>query len=856
MKRSWKLAGTLAILLLAALGAAWIRACSDPAPALVFNWDLNPELPLDPFAAGRLGALQPCFARSYLVVAYRHLMGRPLSGTEQEEVLDLWSRRLGSGANYLDTPPPEGQGESPEAQEDWVRARATRLREPLPPIQRETVATGPELKWRTNIQEGAFGNAVQTLLDRERRWGKGNARLKAWIRAQDQVFSAHPGQSGHPGQPTLSALPASADPLLRADRAYQIASARFYGQDLEGALLGYRAISQDPGSPWRGTAAYMLARTCYRKGLLLEESAPAQARQAFQEALAQANACAGHPDANAFAQRLRWDLKGRKLTAAQDADSFELPAYFLAKAAAAEADPPQRTRDLAAQLARSDGSPDFGIDLGDYTILLDRQIHGESQACDLTRRCPLPSEEPERNPRSLAPELLQDDLTDWVFSFRNGGHAAYRHAFERWSKLGTAPWLLSALANASAEEQGVPALLAAAARLAPGHPGYPMAALHLARLQLARRQPEQARATLDRLLAQGPQLLPAATANQAKTLRLALARSPESLLLDLQRSPVGVRDFWTEGPPEDGTGAGRDPRLLLGYLYGYGMDRIEVRSYLEAYPPRPSFLQEDGADLLNHQLPIERLIQLARMPGTAPHLRREWLRCAWVRAVLLGRLELAGTLAPELRQLEPRLEAPLAAFEQVPPDQRDREALWILLRHPGLTWTVRAAVDARTLLAKPGKASGSSNRGLELTSRDPQRDSWWSGQPGPAPAAGPDASPEAGPHPASYLDAGLEWMLGHGQAQAPAFLSPRERRSLAREQKALQALDNGPAWLCARTARWAQEAPRDPRLPEALHDAVRSSRVDTAGPAARTCFRILHDRFPTSKWTAWTPYYF
>jgi hypothetical protein len=69
-------------------------ACGPFMLEAVFVHTVHPAYPLERFASGRIGVLQPTYARSYLVVAYRHLAGAPLTSAEQEALTELWNERL------------------------------------------------------------------------------------------------------------------------------------------------------------------------------------------------------------------------------------------------------------------------------------------------------------------------------------------------------------------------------------------------------------------------------------------------------------------------------------------------------------------------------------------------------------------------------------------------------------------------------------------------------------------------------------------------------------------------------------------------------------------------------------------
>jgi len=62
------------------------------------------------------------------------------------------------------------------------------------------------------------------------------------------------------------------------------------------------------------------------------------------------------------------------------------------------------------------------------------------------------------------------------------------------------------------------------------------------------------------------------------------------------------------------------------------------------------------------------------------------------------------------------------------------------------------------------------------------------------------------------------------------------------------------------TLKWAKEDPNDPRIPEALHYAVRSTRYSCEGAKtsklSRQAFKLLHSRYPNPGGAKETPFWF
>src|ERR1051325_3357976 len=88
-------------------------ACGPFFTDALFVFTKHPDFPLEQFAGGKLGIVQPSWARSYLVVAYRILSGNPLSDREAKDMAALWSDRL----NLSD------DSGSETASKTWIDAR-------------------------------------------------------------------------------------------------------------------------------------------------------------------------------------------------------------------------------------------------------------------------------------------------------------------------------------------------------------------------------------------------------------------------------------------------------------------------------------------------------------------------------------------------------------------------------------------------------------------------------------------------------------------------------------------------------------------------------------------------------------
>ena len=307
-----------------------LPGCGPFLPVTLFHLTVGPEAPAE-FAHGQLGIVQPTYERLYQVIAYRYLTGVGLNDAERQAVLSSPQPRA-------DTNP-------------WLAARnqapgITPLRQ-LDPYRQVNI-DGYYLDTYLNCNDDAFRTAAATL-ERIQRTGA----AAEWIAAQDMVFS---------NCSRGAAIPQStSDPRLRADRAYQIASAKFYSEQYDAARRDFQTIAADASSPWHGVAPYLAARCLIRAGQ-------------FAEA----------------------ETELRDIVADPALTRWHTPAYRLLNYVEAHLHPAERMHELALALVRPDSETTIGQDLIDYRMLFDKDV------------APRPN----------------DDLTDWIRSFQAGGAGA------------------------------------------------------------------------------------------------------------------------------------------------------------------------------------------------------------------------------------------------------------------------------------------------------------------------------------------------------------------------------------------------------------------------------------------------
>ncbi|HEY9232660.1 MAG TPA: hypothetical protein VIS78_10950 [Blastocatellia bacterium] len=751
----------LLVLTLAVATLVATRPAAGCGPFLlrqVFTYEKHPDFPLNKFAAGELGVLQTGYARSYLVVAYRYFAGAPLDAAEQKAVAAVWNERLGQTSDTADE-------EWPKV---WLDARA-----------KVTNATKPEISLFRSVEKKdlflnylncnaeSFKNAAATLNRLIEKYGAASAEAKDWVATQDQVFAnCEKGES----LPTTADAPAS--PVIRANRAYQVAAANFYAGNFDQAEAQFNAIASDSSSPWRALAPYLVARTLIRKATLsggantADAATLARAEAQLRRVLADKNESALHTSARGLLSYVRLRLA-----------------------------PEARLKELAADLLKKNAGASFKQEIIDYTRLLDRLVGDDEETAD--------------NPKTFAklPDAVHnDDLSDWALTFQVQDAAALEHALQRWEKTASTAWLVAALAKISATHPKAAALLEASARIKPGSPAFASVSYHTLRLNIEAGRRDEARRALDALLAANAATLPPSAFNQFMALRMNVATSLDEFLKYAQRVPAGFTydEDGRELPADsdDGDKPKKTARNKLSW-------------------------DADAARALNEAMPLAVLKEAATNPTLATHLRRELALAAWVRAALLDDDATAMAMAPTVASLAPELKELLDAYIGATDKPAKKfAAIYLILKFPG----ARPSVDPGT------------GRTATLDKIDDYRDNWWCEYGRAADSDNPSIKRVV------------------KTTAAPAFLTAAQKTAASAEWKRLSALGTAPDYLCAQAIKWASLKPDDPRAPEALHLAVRSTRYgctdEQTGTLSKQAYDLLHRKYPKSEWAQKTKYWF
>jgi TolA-binding protein len=458
---------TLAVVVLAALllySPPQLPSCSIVVTAV---FSRAQDFSLEDAAKGQWEVLQPGFRRRSLILAYRYLSGLRLGDAEQ--------KALAASAPGMPAPWPDPQV--------WLDARAKAPNATPASSINAYRSLGESYRYYANCLGDAFKTAAITLRARQAQFGIDSPAVAEWVRAQDLVFQNC--SADRPAVIPQAAAP-NLPPLIRADRAYQIAAAHFYAAHFEAAEQAFREIARDQTSPWHTIAPFLAARCMVRRATVgVASPYPSQLASAEAEI-----------------QKILNDTSMREI----HASARRLLAYVLIRL-----HPEERLIALSRALLQPWPNEDLAQSLTDYCYLVGRSDFAE-----------------------------RDDLTDWLLTFQGRGASSRDHAYQRWQATSSLPWLVAAIATLPSSDAGAADLLSAAAKVKPDSPAYPTVAFHSTRLLADSGRDDQARDTLDALLSKNRAPLTASARNLFLAERMKLARDLDEFLRDAPRVSVGM----------------------------------------------------------------------------------------------------------------------------------------------------------------------------------------------------------------------------------------------------------------------------------------------------------------------------
>jgi hypothetical protein len=597
---------TLGFLLCGIATAAWATGEYIPEIRFVSRSGQDPKNNLSYFH-GRLGVLRPTFDDNRLFAAYRQLMGGTFTDGQAQELLksccDAPVAAPGDTARewgevrkrVLSSPPPEtGSGPS---------------RNRPPELAALDVTCFPQ----------AYRNAAATLVQRIQEHGATDPSLREWTTAEDTVLSNCWAETAVPVE-----LPATEPAWLKADRAYQIATAYFYRYDYARAAGLYTAIGQDATSPWRKLGRYLAARAAVHAAIVAKT-----------------------PDSIAAAQTALDGIAGDPALA-----EYHNDAPHLASMLAFGTRPQERAQELAKSLLGAELPATLAVDVHDLRDLERSGKRYTDVGAWIYDINVLNSEKGRQNS-----EVKADVLTRW----RNS------HAL---------PWLVAAMMFVGPDDSDSADVMAAAQAIEANSPAYHTLGWNRMRLLIGQGKTDDARAELDQLLADSS-ALPEGVGNLLRYHRLKLARDVGEYVKFAPRRGeflMYVRDenFETAPialplPPKKW---GRYNDSVLGW-----------RSELSQKDPL--FLDTDAVFGMTVFMPLPMLAQVVLTPGLPANIKRDLGLAVWTRAVLLDDADTAKSMADAIAPFFPQFADNWKTYRNAgDADRKKFEAALLLLKLP------------------------------------------------------------------------------------------------------------------------------------------------------------------------------
>lgn len=775
------------------------QACAPEFPYAVFYNISHPDLPLESFARGNLGILQRSYAKSYLIVSYRYLAGKPLNDTETKSIMRLWKNRLmrlnGEGIYYWN-------------QSDNFLALREKVLGPGDKTSKKDNA--PAFYSNENLTGSSLAFAIQNLKDILKRTTPEGSKVgtsneaRQWLKNQEVVFKTAAGESAG----NLVAPPASASAYAKNDFLYQKAALAFYQKkyDEAGKLFASLVSSDDKAAAenkYSRIALYMMAR-CQSKAVEAGQIEEAEAIEKIQALLSKI-------DNNKFEQR-------------QDILDLLQPLVYDKEGL--------KRRDIIKATAQSiidSNAENFGTKVGDLTYSLDEMSDDGDDASDSTepyndketdeeraRKEKLRLEKYYKQQRELA-ELT--DLSDWVdtvqqkldaYSYDSVTEKAFKktvdaakseHALAKFKQNKNIAWLTAAVLTGNLEKAEV---MEEALKVSKESPAYKTISFYLIDHYIKTGEKDKA---LERLATVSGNNLES-TENLFKAQRLALSRDIKDYLRAAAMKPAETNTYVTYVSTD-----------WQKRLYNQGENNKESAS-----------IDARVAETLNKDLPLKYWVEFMKDTNDKG-LKSTLARTIFVRAQILNNKDARAEALKQLALSDPKL---YSALKTVDDSKAGRYNF--------------AKVCLQNFGLRPYLEGGTERHGLPYSEFDYYNNNYWTSE-----KASQDE--DADDYKADSLQ---EQLLKSYLAKLPP-LSKEDQMQAAKEAKTLQ---NSPAATVLGDAILGRlkENPADTTLPETLYRLVKLAKWSQGGSVAseysRKAHNVLHKQFPQNSWTKKAPYYY
>ena len=392
---------------------------------------------------------------------------------------------------------------------------------------------------------------------------------------------------------------------------------------------------------------------------------------------------------------------------------------------------------------------------------------------------------------------LDNEFWEWrrLFKSKNGCSQALAY----WRETKSPLWLIVVLETIPCDSKDLEELTKAAEAIPETSPAYLTVTYQIARLYCLKGDKENATKVIDKILVQTN--LSLSTKNRFLDLRAALTKNFSNFLNTILQEPVDE-------------------------------DR-DNESYQNHFLP---FLNEHHKDLTKdfdwehfyevQKVPVSSLKKASQSANIPQWLKSRLLIAAWVRSVLLTKMEDAKEIAHQLSETEPQLKESLNLFlSEQNPKRQHYIAHLLITRFPSFSILIYPN-------AWRNKAGGWRDCGLDHSKVDTKsglRENWWK-------------------------DGILKELT---TTPLPSFLTQEEATNTEKEFKQLE--ENIPLktnHFCQLAIQWFKEMPQDPLLPEMMHHCIQMSRHTYAPKSSYDVFKLIHKHFKDSKYAQKSRYHY
>jgi hypothetical protein len=593
---------TLALVLCGTASAAWATGEFIQEIRFFSRSGMDPQDNL-PYFHGRLGILRPTFDDNRLFAAYRQMTGGTFTDAQAQQLL---------------TPCCDAPGAGDDTTTTWNDARKRVLGPAPPATDTSSRDRPPELsKLDVSCFPNAYRNAAATLLARIKEHGTRDASVRQWTLGEDAVLANCTADSPLPAD-----VP-NAPAWLKADRAYQIATAYFYRLDYARASELYAAIGADASSPWRKLARYLAARAAVHAAIVAKTpESIAAAKTAIAGIAADPELADYHADAPRLTSMLVFATQ-----------------------------PQQRAQELAKSLLGADLPASLAVDLHDLKDL-------------------------ERGGKRYT------DVGAWLYDVNalNGDKGRQNadvkaDVLARWHDGHALPWLVATMMFLSPNDADAADALAASQAIDASSPAYYTLAWHRVRLLIGQGKADDARAELDRLLAASA--LPAGVGNLMRYQRLKLARDVGEFATFAVRHGEFLMYLYDPRTKLDAMPLPLAPTRWDSYTATVVAWRTEM------FQKDPPYFDADAAYGMSSFMPLPMMAKVVLAPGLPADIKRDTALAVFTRAVLLDDADTANTMADAVAPFFPQYAEDWKSYRAAATaDAKKAEAALLLLKLP------------------------------------------------------------------------------------------------------------------------------------------------------------------------------